>query len=344
MKFGSWMQRLLLAVLTLGTMAAAANPRDGLDVRVSAAQPVLRGDVDVSVEVSVTNVTRHPVRVLRWQLPGAETESMLFRITHEDGSAARYTGPLVKRVKPDADDIVKIDGGATLTYTVELTESYDLSRSGRYTIEYASLGERGATASLNSQPMYLWLEGRSAKAAAVAAPTPAAKSLSYASCKASQQTQIATAVASATTYAANASAYLNANNQGPRYTTWFGAVTSSRYNTVKSNFSALATAFNTADVVVDCSCRQKKTYAYVYSNQPYRIYVCGAFWTAPATGTDSKAGTLVHEMSHFTVVAGTADNAYGQSAAKALAISNPDAAVDNADSHEYFAENTPAQN
>ena len=52
-------------------------------------------------------------------------------------------------------------------------------------------------------------------------------------------------------------------------------------------------------------------------------------------------GTLVHEMSHFTVVAGTDDWAYGQSAAAALAVSNPARAIENADSHEYFAENTP---
>ena len=61
------------------------------------------------------------------------------------------------------------------------------------------------------------------------------------------------------------------------------------------------------------------------------------------TGTDSKAGTLIHEMSHFTVVAGTDDWAYGQTAAKSLAFSDPAKALDNADSHEYFAENTPAQ-
>ena len=49
-------------------------------------------------------------------------------------------------------------------------------------------------------------------------------------------------------------------------------------------------------------------------------------------------------MSHFTVVAGTNDNAYGQTACKKLAQKNPRKAVDNADSHEYFAENTPFQN
>ena len=43
-------------------------------------------------------------------------------------------------------------------------------------------------------------------------------------------------------------------------------------------------------------------------------------------------------------MAGTDDWAYGQSAAKSLAISNPTRALDNADSHEYFSENTPFQN
>ena len=71
---------------------------------------------------------------------------------------------------------------------------------------------------------------------------------------------------------------------------------------------------------------------------PYRVHLCNAFWNAPSLGIDSKAGTLVHETSHFTVVAGTQDYAYGTTAAKNLAISNPDRAVMNADNHEYFAE------
>jgi peptidyl-Lys metalloendopeptidase len=99
----------------------------------------------------------------------------------------------------------------------------------------------------------------------------------------------------------------------------------------------------TAPITVDCKCKQSY-YAYVYSNQPYKIYVCRAFWSAPLNGTDSKAGTLVHEMSHFDVVAGTDDVVYGQTGAKNLATSDPAKAITNADSHEYFAENTPAQN
>lgn len=347
-----WMRRALITLLASGAMAAGAAPQGGLDVRVSMPQQVMSGDVDVPVEVSVTNVTRHPIRVLRWQLPSEDDEGALFRITHEDGTRAPYNGAIVKRARPEASDFVRIEAGQTLRYTVELTTSYDLSRNGRYTVEYLGRDAHGASATLaTEQAQYLWLDGRSAMAAGAApaaaargAPGVAAKSLAYTSCRASQQSQIATAVNNATSYAANASGYLRAGTRGPRYTTWFGAYNSGRYGTVASHFSAITSAFNNAALVVDCSCRKKGTYAYVYANQPYKIYVCGAFWSAPATGTDSKAGTLVHEMSHFTVVAGTDDNAYGQGAAKALAVSDPLQAADNADSHEYFAENTPAQN
>ncbi|WP_457324067.1 M35 family metallo-endopeptidase, partial [Roseateles sp. P5_E11] len=102
--------------------------------------------------------------------------------------------------------------------------------------------------------------------------------------------------------------------------------------------------FQTAALTLDCSCKDSGTYAYVYPTQPYKIYVCGAFWSAPMTGTDSKGGTLVHEMMHFNVIAGTDDWAYGQSAAKSLAKSSPTKALDNSDNHEYFAENSPFQN
>ncbi len=65
---------------------------------------------------------------------------------------------------------------------------------------------------------------------------------------------------------------------------------------------------------------------------------------APLNGTDSQGGTLIHEMSHFDVVAKTDDFVYGQAGAKNLAITEPDNAVMNADNHEYFAENNPPIN
>ena len=192
--------------------------------------------------------------------------------------------------------------------------------------------------------MAVWREGPSSSPLPAWNAAPAAESsLSTNNCSTSQSTAVTTAVGNATNYSTGAKSYLDSRSWstvGSRYTTWFGAANSGRFNTVSSHFNAIRSAFQTAPIVVDCAC-DDPYYAYVYPNQPYTIYVCNAFWTAPATGTDSKAGTLVHEMSHFNVVAATDDHVYGQSACRGLATSQPNLAVQNADSHEYFAENTP---
>ena len=335
---------LAAALLTAAALAQAA-PQQAIDVRLTVPTPVLRGDVDVTVTVTVTNTARHPVNLVKWQLPGDELEGPLFKVTRDDQKVA-YLGPLVKRAAPGANDKVKLQPGESLSFQAELTGAYDLSRSGRYAIEYLSRGKHDDEASLKSSaPLYVWLEGRSGKVAPAPVPGAAAAGLSYSgNCSAGQQGVLKDAVAAATTYATNATTYLNAAPSAtPRYTTWFGTLSSAGWNTAQTHFAAIQSAFTTQAVTLDCKCKKPSIYAYVYANQPYKIYVCGAFWNAPMTGTDSKAGTLVHEMSHFTVVAGTDDWAYGQPAAKSLAISDPAKALDNADSHEYFAENTPAQ-
>lgn len=334
----------LAGLLVVATTALSAAPRNDLDVRLSVATPVLRGDVDVLVTVTVTNTARHPVQVLSWQLPSDEAEGVLFKISR-DGEAVRYTGALVKRAAPQAADHVRLEPGASLTYEVELSATYDLSRSGRYVVEYASRGAHGADKSaLQSQPLYLWLEGRSGKSSTPAAPQPALASTSYSRCSASQMAALPAAVAAASSYATTALSYLGGTPSATtRYTTWFGTFSTGGWDTAKTHFTNIKAAFDSQPLVLDCGCKKKTTYAYVFSNQPYKIYLCGAFWTAPVTGTDSRAGTLIHEMSHFDVVAATNDWAYGQTAAKALALSNPAQALNNADSHEYFAENTPSQ-
>jgi peptidyl-Lys metalloendopeptidase len=57
-----------------------------------------------------------------------------------------------------------------------------------------------------------------------------------------------------------------------------------------------------------------------------------------ATGIDSKSGTIIHELAHFSILAGTTDHAYGQSTCKSLAQSNPAKALMNSDNLQYFVE------
>jgi peptidyl-Lys metalloendopeptidase len=191
-------------------------------------------------------------------------------------------------------------------------------------------------ASLRSPVSEVFVEGRPSDAWLKVKPDRG-------TCSASQQSTIAEALAAATNMADGAQTYLNKTPPAgtPRYTTWFGAYSASGWDTATTHFDAIFDAFTTKPVTVDCSCK-KSYYAYVYANQPYKIYVCNAFWSAPMTGTDSKGGTLIHEMSHFDVVASTNDWVYGTAAAQNLASTDPAKALDNADNHEYFAENTPA--
>ena len=83
-----------------------------------------------------------------------------------------------------------------------------------------------------------------------------------------------------------------------------------------SHFLKIRDAFANQTVTYNCGCAENY-YAYVYPNSPYEIFLCNLFWTAPATGTDSRYGRYsVHEMSHFNVTAGTDhDHVYGQAGA-----------------------------
>ena len=342
---------LLAFVMMLGFANSVLAARGSAEVTITPAQDAFASDDSVLVNVAISNPNKNTIKILRWYTPFDGVKEDLFVVT-VNGKAVEYTGADYKRPAPTEKDYIMLKAGETLETTIDLAGFYDFSESGYYQISYNAEGlqifspEANLLAgqdSLASKGVQVWVSGRDTKLPSEPPVENVAGSTGFTGCTSTRQTQLLTARDNAYNYSVNSSNYLNAGTVGPRYTTWFGAYTSSRYNTVRNNFSAITSAMNTASVTFNCNCTDS-AYAYVYSNQPYTIYLCNAFWSAPATGTDSKAGTLVHEMSHFSVVAGTGDYAYGQTAAKRLAQTNPKRAINNADSHEYFAENTPAQN
>jgi Lysine-specific metallo-endopeptidase len=82
---------------------------------------------------------------------------------------------------------------------------------------------------------------------------------------------------------------------------------------------------------------KRSTYAYVDPDEAdHNIYLGGAFWKASTKGYNSKAGTIIHELSHR--VHGTDDHEYGKADAKRIAKEDPALATTNADNYEYLAE------
>ena len=335
--------------------ASAAQAAGGVSVSVTPERPTLGKSDAVTVTVTVTNSSSATAWLLKWQTPFEAVEAPLFEVTR-DGQPVHYLGRQVKRGAPTAADYIALPPGASRSVRVELSALYAMGVTGAYSIRYREgvlqlFGKPGTQASLAQglaepapQGAAVWIDGRLPRGLVEKAPAPeGGPGLSFSQCSNPQQQTVAGAVQAAQAMATEGETYMQQKTLGPRYTTWFGPIETARAMTVARHFLAIKDAFATKPVSVDCGC-QEDYYAYVYPSQPYKIYVCNAFWSAPPIGTDSRGGTLVHEMSHFTLVAGTDDWAYGQEAAAALAVSNPSRAIDNADSHEYFSENTPQQN
>lgn len=340
---------LSLAAIMIPNRSAFASA-EGATVMLSADETSFGADQPVIVHVTITNPTDRPMKVLKWQTLADDLEGPLFSIKR-DGIPVSYIGPLYKRPAPTHEDYLHLKSGESVTHDVDIALYYDLSVSGYYSIRYDVsawnlYSEKGNgnkdAARLTSNEVNAWITARDTGASLSEATKPGGSgTTTFARCTTSQQTMLLNARSAASTYSANALNYLLSGLQGSRYTTWFGSYDTQRYGTVTTHFTSIGNAMDTAPVKFDCGCK-KKYYAYVYPNQPYDIYLCRVFWMAPMTGTDSKAGTLIHEMSHFYTVASTDDYAYGQINAKSLASSDPDRAVANADNHEYFAENNPA--
>ncbi len=350
----------LVAVLLLIAMPAIAT--GPVETELSIATPFLKGTQNVVVTYSMTNVTDQAVRVLRWNTPFDGVEGNLFEVAR-NGELVPYLGRVYKRGTPQDEDFMVLEAGETKSTEVELSAYYEMSFTGEYQLrarnesfDHAPLGQlplkglqHGNLLDLSSNSVVFWIDGEEPPLADLS-PVTFDKVIRKArpnreTCSNERKAILANALAAAQGIAGNASSYLSSgqNPSSPRYTEWFGAFSSGRWNTVDGNFQAIDDALNNANIEFDCKCKQRY-YAYVYPNEPYKIYLCRVFWDAPLTGTDSQAGTLVHEMSHFNVVAGTDDVTYGQNSCRSLAISNPSSAIQNADSHEYFAENTPFLN
>ncbi|CAE6402562.1 unnamed protein product [Rhizoctonia solani] len=279
-----------------------------------------------------------------------------FRISSASGTP-RFTGLKVKYVAYRAAQSsassaftvlapgksVQIDHalGGTYNFTRCGEGSYNFNASNTFNYVDESGKLKTIKASMNSHQ--LTIAGRLAVSSHhTSASTVRRRSLSFTGCSASQKNQLMEAATASNAMVAGANRYLSSMTfNSPRYTTWFGPFDQSNYNAVVSHFRNIG---NDATMVnYDCYTCSKQLgagyyhiMAYTYPDAPSTIYICGAYWDAPVTGTDSKAGTLVHENSHFIVNGGTDDRIYGQEGSQSLAYYYPESAVANADSHEYL--------
>ena len=177
-----------------------------------------------------------------------------------------------------------------------------------------------------------------------------AAALDFDACEKTEIAQITLAVEQAEQMAEAAAA---AVQDDEAYRRWFGRYGQAEAALVRETLTAVHLALSASAIEIACindgidGCKDG-TYAYVYRDEPFRVHLCRSFHRLPAMfeaelGSDelengTRAGTIIHEVSHFTQIAGTDDHCYSRGVCADMARTDVRSAVRNADSFQYYAE------
>jgi hypothetical protein len=139
----------------------------------------------------------------------------------------------------------------------------------------------------------------------------------------------------------------------PVYTRWFGKFSPGSGETVRRNLKAVVSAIRSDKIEASCvnigqGLCNDEAYAFVHPEDPFRVKLCPNFFEMQtmkqltdetvAEGYGTRAGTLVHELTHFITVASTDDICYSREDCTKMAVNVPSDALINADSYQYFVE------
>jgi peptidyl-Lys metalloendopeptidase len=337
-------------------------------------QPKYLSDAPVTIAVCFTNQSDDDIFFIRSDTPFGGICPRCFRVMDLSGSKeVLYDGLLIKRGPPRPSTFEFLARQTSIETTIDLGTAYGVSSPGKYSVAYRgnvafcktaltgavlthwnteraysttefihtepvvfdvvagshkrlTLGERNRAAHLLRMPFAKGVAGLG-----LTAGTPTSPNLPDADpIQAAQITQ-----------AHNAGYGLMTSTIGQlandaNYATWFGSYTPDRFNKVTAIYNQMKYNMEGPPMTYSVngpSC-QSDWFAYTTYGST-TIWLCTPFWSAPATGTDSQAGTIVHEHSHCD--ANTVDVAAGTSACEQLALTDPDSAINNGDNFEYYA-------
>lgn len=91
----------------------------------------------IKVQFALVNTTDQTLHILDWLTPFEGIAGNIFRV-ERDGQLVSYHGMLMSRGDPTPDSYLLIKPKGAITIEVNLSEVYDFSRPGRYTIAYKS--------------------------------------------------------------------------------------------------------------------------------------------------------------------------------------------------------------
>lgn len=183
--------------------------------------------------------------------------------------------------------------------------------------------------------------------AVVAGPATAQ---TFSQCEKSEIAAISAAVAGAHDLALQASVLVG---DTPEFRRWFGDYSPRNGDFLRRNLKSVHKSIVGQAIHSNCRNRNEEackdgTYAFVDRGRPWVVNFCPPFFDLPtmkgvfpgsgAPENGTQEGTIIHEMSHFEETANTDDLCYSRGECEAMARTDPNGALRNADSYQYYAE------
>ncbi len=314
---------------------------------------------DIVCKVTIANSHDKDLRLLKRNTPLDDVTAPIYEVTR-NGKPLLYEGLLFKRLPPTDEEYVSIPAKSSISSPVDLSVMYGFKTAGIYSVKMSAMLQYfvGTTANSSSQlissntavfnledtglqPIVTIAEtlrrnSSSTPQMTLRATVGAAKAPYFAGAWSSSDKSSSTTAYNAA-YSILSTCYTSVSSNPNLYTKWFGYRYSGYVDTVKGVFLSIKKAMESTSYILNYlgpKCKGNIV-AYTYHGST-TLYLCAGYFSAPTTGSDSKMGTIVHEMSH--AVAYTEDYKYGPSDCQALAKNYPDMAINNADNYEYFAE------
>ena len=272
------------------------------------------------------------------------------------GGPVEYDGPFVHRLPPTKDEFVLLKAGKSISASVQITDAFSIDTDGLYTVQYSrplqylSVNEMSELSnsqilreSSEQKSIHIYLEDTHAllKPSRPEETDEVDYTVNIESCSS------ASFVGGT---AANNKGTLDAHKKlcsgidkvnitnNDLYKKWFGAFTTARQSKVKAVYKKMrdGLAGKAVTYVNGGPYCKPSWYGYTYHNV-VKVYICPAFYAFPIScgspGTYTKEFGLIHEWSHAFGI--TYDRIYGASQSQNLAKTNPDKAVENADSYGW---------
>ncbi|XP_011405771.2 PREDICTED: uncharacterized protein LOC105313773 [Amphimedon queenslandica] len=340
----------LFCLVTYLTCALSAN---GWPISIDMACNKALSAVACSFEF--TNNANEDLYLLKRNTPLEGLDSEFVSVSL-DGRPLDYEGFYMYHLPPAKDEFVLLKAGESISATVQITDVFSIDTDGLYTVQYSrplqylSVNEMSAM-SIDDlkelavrESIHIHLENTHLLLKPKKEEIKPDYTVHLQDCGtvsfANGDRKNSETLEAHKRLCPRFDKLLKRNNLNSDFQKWFGAISCSRAGIVQDTYKSIRSGLSKYSLTY-FNREWCKSYVVAFTVLSYSystVYLCEPFFNLElycvSTTGISKEDVLVHEWSH--ALGRRRDRVYGRKNCEALAKSNPDKAVENADTYAYY--------